>query len=196
MADNSLQPRVATFGHYITERPSPGRFHFKTCVTPEGRPRGGPENLGMYREITALEMIHRQGPLPSVSQYHGCIIINGEIVGVCKDRIAHTLPSALESQLIPDINWFIQQVRHGIDAIHSFGFAHNAICGENIMVTENGQPRITNFTSALPLGQYLPNFSQVDSHGAHRISRYATPSRDHCALQALQDYLIEHQARR
>ncbi|KAJ2852121.1 hypothetical protein IWW36_000500 [Coemansia brasiliensis] len=102
----------------------------------------------MISEIECLEEISKSGTHPYVVQYHGCQIRDGLIVGICLEKCLYTLDDAIDMGLVIDVDAFIHKVKLGLEFIHNAGYVHDDIHSGNIMVMENGDPKLKAIGSA------------------------------------------------
>ncbi|KAJ2450842.1 hypothetical protein EV183_004018, partial [Coemansia sp. RSA 2336] len=115
---------------------------------------GSPETIKIpvLQEIECFEKIGKFGTSPYVVQYNGCQVRNGLAVGICLEKCPHKLDDAIDKGLITDVNAFIDKVKQGLEFIHSAGYIHDDINNTNVMVMENGDPKIIDFDSCKPIG--------------------------------------------
>lgn len=95
-------------------------------------------------------------PHPNVAQYHGCLVENGRITGLCFTKYTSDLTKMLTRKGITKAERLAlsEAIENGIRHLHRLGLAHNDINPCNIMM-EGDIPVIIDFDSARPIGEKL-----------------------------------------
>ncbi|CAF9908006.1 hypothetical protein IMSHALPRED_006556 [Imshaugia aleurites] len=114
-----------------------------------------PTRLGevMLQEARIGEML-KDNPHPNVATYHGCIVREGRIASLCFTRYHQTLvyriyhdPRRLDTQSC------LQEIKKGIEHLHSLGIVHNDINPSNVMLTVDDTAVIIDFNSCRKKGE-------------------------------------------
>ncbi|KAI9473349.1 kinase-like domain-containing protein [Coemansia mojavensis] len=142
----------------------------------------------MLKEIEFLEKLSRFGTSPYVARYYGCQIRDGLAVGICLEKCPYKLVDAIDKRLIADIDGFIHKVKLGLEFIHSAGYIHDDIHDSNIMVMEDGNPKIIDFDSCKPIG-VLRNGMKCGTPGWERENEIAEVENDLELLPKLAEYI-------
>lgn len=118
-------------------------------------------------EIQVLEILkkHRH---PNIVGYHGCVVTDGRITQISLQRCQSNIVEHLEScKDPPDIAKWIDEIKTGIDLLHSLGMAHNDINPGHVYIVE-GRAVIIDFDSCLPFGHSLMKGCSVAHDGDSR----------------------------
>lgn len=97
-----------------------------------------------------------KSPHPNVAQYHGCLVENGRITGLCFTKYTSDLTKMLARKDITEAErlTLLVGVENGVRHLHRLGLAHNDINPSNIMM-EGNKPVIIDFDSGRPIGEKL-----------------------------------------
>lgn len=127
---------------------------------------------------------------PNIIEFLGCVVQNGRITGSKLRRHPVTLMARMESDEWSkkpfDEEGCFRGIAHGIDHLHSLGFAHNDINPANIVLDINDKPIIIDFGSSMKFGEELQEhgtpgwnegFEDVsslknDEIGMHKLSEF------------------------
>ncbi|KAG6110890.1 hypothetical protein E4U13_005176 [Claviceps humidiphila] len=155
---------------------------------PELLPPGGL----VLHEIAAYELL-RQHPHPNISQYHGCVMSDGRITGLCLAKYKMTLEERMEVNTPLDKELCLEGIERGIRYLHSLGIVHNDISPYNIMLDEMDRPVIIDFDSWQQNGQELgtkkgsPGWWKEDS-------KHALFENDMFSLSKIQEFVCASSA--
>ena len=147
---------------------------FKEGLTPAPAPLPGeiyvkkarliswdPEDSGSIAALVLHEAevceILRKHPHPNLAQYHGCLVDNGRIIGLCFTKYTSDLERTLSER--KDITEkeklaYSKAIEDGIRHLHQLGIVHNDINPSNIMM-DGEKPVIIDFDSTRPIGAKL-----------------------------------------
>ncbi|KAG8735726.1 hypothetical protein FRC10_010226 [Ceratobasidium sp. 414] len=141
----------------------------------------------MLDEIRACETIHAR-PHPNLAEYRGCISEGGYIVALCFRQYNSTLRQAVADSKELDYLAIVQDIRTGVEHLHSLGLVHNDINPANIMVDWNGRGVLIDYDSCRPNGEEFPMGGKQgtaewapdttisergnDSHGLEKVERW------------------------
>ncbi|KAG5959263.1 hypothetical protein E4U56_005062 [Claviceps arundinis] len=151
---------------------------------PELLPPGGL----VLHEIEAYELL-RQHPHPNIAQYHGCVVSDGRVTGLCLAKYKMTLEERMEVSEPFDKEIFLESIECGIRHLHSLGIVHNDISPYNIMLDEMDRPVIIDFDSWQQNGQELgikkgsPGWWKEDS-------KHALFENDYFSLSKIKEFLF------
>ena len=120
-----------------------------------------PEDQGyiaalVLQEAEICETLKKH-PHPNIAQYHGCLLENGRIAGLCFTKYGSTLEEALAVMngiTEREMTALLKAIEDGIRHLHRLGLAHNDINPSNIMM-DGEKPVIIDFDSARPIGEKL-----------------------------------------
>ncbi|KAK3294256.1 kinase-like domain-containing protein [Chaetomium fimeti] len=110
----------------------------------------------VLQEAEVCEILKKH-PHPNLAQYHGCLVDNGRITGLCFTKYKSDLEKTLSER--KDITekeklGYIKAIGDGIHHLHQLGLAHNDINPSNIMM-DGEKPVIIDFDSTRPIGEKL-----------------------------------------
>jgi len=98
----------------------------------------------LLQEATIGETL-KQHPHPNIAKYHGCVVTNDRITGLCFDKYDETLMSRVNPRCfgkrmfdatkrpLADVDSLIEGIKRGLEHLHSLGLVHNDINPANIM---------------------------------------------------------------
>jgi len=133
----------------------------------------GPADLSdlVLKELGACEVIRKHPPHPNVAVYHGCLVSDGRVTGLCFTKYPETLMSKLNPACLNKSAFILSRDRSvarkkaamrylpgieaGIRHLHSLGLVHNDVNPANVMITEEDTPVIVDFDSSSPPGTSL-----------------------------------------
>lgn len=108
-------------------------------------------------EATLLERMSRDHH-PNIVQYHGCVVKDGRITGLCLQRYPKTLGDHFAEGA--HSGYVDRQIEDGITAgvhyLHSLGVAHNDIRQETVCIDDEDSAVIVDFEVCLPFGATIP----------------------------------------
>lgn len=115
------------------------------------------------REALCCEELMRY-PHQSVGKYQGCHVVNDRVVSLCFKKYEESLLDVIQKRPYSiDTKQCLFDILMGIIHLHKLGYAHNCISPANIMLDSTGAAIITDFSSALRIGQKLnQTFGAVD----------------------------------
>ena len=137
--------------------PIPGEIYVKRPRLLSWEP-GASDGIAslVLQEAEAGEIL-RKHPHPRIAQYHGCLVEDGRITGLCYKKYESDLESTLAAR--KDITEqeklaYLEAVRDGLQHLHQLGLAHNDINPSNIMM-DDGKPVSIDFDSTRRIGVKL-----------------------------------------
>ncbi|KAK2471859.1 hypothetical protein H9L39_16542 [Fusarium oxysporum f. sp. albedinis] len=156
----------------------------------------------MTLEIEVWELIRRR-PHEGLAVYHGCVVADGRVSGLCFERYEQTLmqrvnPKALSkpdftrsdrSLVQNDIKQCLQTIREALEHLHSIGFSHNDLNPSNIMMGKDNRAVIIDMDSSCRIGESLEKkkrtYGWLDEH-----VNYSTFDNDLKALDEVETWLF------
>ncbi|KAG5990454.1 hypothetical protein E4U52_004564 [Claviceps spartinae] len=174
--------------------PVPQDFYIKEAdfFVPGEYPELLPPGGLVLHEIAAYELL-RQHPHPNISQYHGCVVSDGRITGLCLAKYKMTLEERMEVNTPLDKELCLEGIERGIRHLHSLRIVHNDISPYNIMLDEMDRPVIIDFDSWQENGKKLgikkgsPGWWKEDS-------KYALFENDLFSLSKIQEFVCAFSA--
>ncbi|CDF77511.1 unnamed protein product [Chondrus crispus] len=142
-------------------------------------------------EARACEVL-RHSPHPNIAKFLGCRVQGNRITGFfyerCVDFMGLRQPVNVEK--------FIDDVRKGIEHLHSLGYCHNDICPFNIFVKKDGTATIIDFDSCRPVGETLTKrgnggFFDKEADAASKVNPVSAFEHDWYGLRKTKEWLIE-----
>ena len=112
-------------------------------------------------EIQVFERLkkHRH---PNIVRYYGCVVKDDRVTHISLEKCQSNIREYIErAGASLEVSKLLQDVRTGIDSLHSLGLAHNDINPENICVVEN-RAVIVDFDGCMPFGQELMKGTSVE----------------------------------
>lgn len=98
-------------------------------------------------------MLH---PHPNIAEYYGVVVEGSHIVGLAFKKYKQSVDEIKGVEYYcPSVESVYNDVKAGIEHLHSLGLVHNDIKPANICIDENGRAVIIDFDSATPTGQPL-----------------------------------------
>ncbi|KAG6126270.1 hypothetical protein E4U12_006682 [Claviceps purpurea] len=162
---------------------------FVPAEYPELLPPGGL----VLHEIAAYELL-RQHPHLNISQYHGCVVSDGRITGLCLAKYKMTLEERMEVNTPLDKELCLEGIERGIRHLHSLGIVHNDISPYNIMLDEMDRPVIIDFDSWQKNGQIL-GIKKGSPGWWKKGSKYALFENDMFSLSKIKEFLFASSSR-
>ncbi|SPO04567.1 uncharacterized protein DNG_07252 [Cephalotrichum gorgonifer] len=113
----------------------------------------------ILQEADVCEILN-QHPHPNIAQYHGCLVKDGRITGLCLTNYKLSLKDALvaKEDVIDEAKKqaYAAAIEDGIYHLHGLRLAHNDINPSNVIFNEGtGNPVIIDFDSCRPIGEKL-----------------------------------------
>jgi serine/threonine protein kinase len=93
-------------------------------------------------------------PHRNVATYHGCIVKDGYIKGLCFAWYPLNLEKRSMENIPIDVNQTVKFLKRAVKHLHALGFAHNNIHPTHIMM-DGENPVLIDFGSTLAFGQRL-----------------------------------------
>merc|ERR1712000_25844 len=122
------------------------------------------------QEVEVYEQL-RQSPHPNIGTYHGCVVKDGRIKGLCLRRYDRTLAEIVREESIghDQLKAYIEDVERGIKHLHSLGLVHGDLNPHNVMVDKSRNTAVLiDFDSCRPVGERMghkagtPDWSSAD----------------------------------
>ena len=122
--------------------------------------------MRFLREAKIFEMF-RYDMHPNICTYHGCVIQNGLIRGICMSKYKYTLQQAVDPNNLGKSGFrygitgprlengrelYETTMMRGLQKLHSKGYAHCDLKPDNIMLRNDGSCVIIDFDSCVPIG--------------------------------------------
>jgi serine/threonine protein kinase len=123
----------------------------------------------VLKELATCEVI-RKHPHPNIAIYHGCVVSDGRVTGLCFKKYPETLMDKINPGHL-NKSTFIQSkdrtaarkmamrylsgIEAGIRQLHALGLIHNDLNPANVMITEDDTPVIIDFDSSSAPGTAL-----------------------------------------
>ncbi|KAI9717119.1 MAG: hypothetical protein M1812_004867 [Candelaria pacifica] len=108
----------------------------------------------VLHEAEICETLMRS-PHPNIARYHGCVVENGRITGLCFVKYDTGLNSRLKDYS-HSLTKYVEGIRNGIQYLHSLNLIHNDINPSNIMLNaKDDVPVIIDFDSCQAEGSKI-----------------------------------------
>ena len=137
----------------ISQEPNPNKFHIKSpSLLDYGT--GFPTGQLLINEATVLQKLRSFGGHPNICEYYGCIRSGQYVTGLVLKKYKKNLQEALsQAELSSEQRRAIfAGIEEGLSHLHGHSFVHNDIRPENIMLDENGVPKMSDFDSCFIIG--------------------------------------------
>jgi serine/threonine protein kinase len=129
-------------------------------------------------------------PHPNVATYHGCIVEDGRIAGLCFTKYPQTPVNRMyHDNRSFDVQCCLQQIEEGIRHLHGLGLVHNDINPSNVMLDKNDHAVIIDLDSCCQEGKvdamcgtYMWTDDGYDDNCAKREN-------DFCGLRKIRDWI-------
>ncbi|KAK1973573.1 serine/threonine-protein kinase-like protein [Colletotrichum cereale] len=134
----------------------------------------------------------RQHPHPNIGIYHGCVVRDGRIEGLCLERYDRTLADLLREGALgyDQKRAYLQDVKRGVAHLHSLKLVHGDLNPSNIMVdSQANKAVITDFDSCRPVGQLMGDKAGTTGWGSVD-PQVAELEHDRTALQRIEEYVL------
>jgi len=135
----------------------------------------------MLQEIQVCELL-RANPHPNVSEYLGCSVQGGRITTLHFVRYPSNLAERMRKGHIVDKDRVLDDIRRGLDHLHSLGYCHNDLKPTNVMLSSDGTAIINDFDSSQRAGEKL---SKGGSLGWNHAS-YSCPENDWACFRQIE----------
>lgn len=141
----------------------------------------------LLQEANVCQLLSRS-PHRNVAEYLGCQVQGGRIVALCFKKYTSTLEYRIKHECKLDKDQVLEDIRMGIEHIHSLGYCHNDINPCNIMFDSDGKVVIIDFDSCRPSGEKLGVKKGTWGYfpAGETMSR---PDNDFFGLQMIEKYL-------
>ncbi|KAF7510683.1 hypothetical protein GJ744_006049 [Endocarpon pusillum] len=133
-------------------------------------------------------------PHRNLAKYHGCLVQDGLITGLCFDKYHETLEDRMNRlspsrSNIKNISLMLESIRNGLEHLHSLGFAHNNINDKNIMFfnKDSDEAVIINLGSCRPIGSPLDDFVVRKAQWYDKKVNTSLPSNDLDVLHDIEE---------
>lgn len=168
---------------------------------------GADLTIFILQELEVGEALRRH-PHPNLAAYHGCVVSDERISGLCFERYPESLMtkvnpgnlgknallrSAKNQEARANAARYLPGIKQGIQHLHSLGWIHNDLNPSNIMITEKDIPVIIDFDSVRSPGMGLDQTKRTHGWFDPRVS-VAQASNDLDALAELQVWLCGQSA--
>ncbi|KAK6992534.1 kinase-like domain-containing protein, partial [Favolaschia claudopus] len=202
---------------YLTITPLPGltqtkRSHDDPLVyikrppailyEPNGKHTGGKY---MLHESVICEVLMKH-PHPNICEYFGYVAsaVDGRMEGLCFQRYRQSLWDLIVGDgrdapdVVPDAHYVVlkltvqgvvEDIKRGIQHLHSLGYAHNDINPSNIMLSTQGQAVIIDFDSCRKVGESLLT-GKAGSPDWSNGSVESDPASDFYGLEKIEEWLM------
>lgn len=129
-------------------------------------------------------------PHPNVATYHGCILRGGCIRSLCFTRYHQNLVE----RIYHDTRTFsrqdcLQEIKRGIQHLHSLGIVHNDINPSNVMLTMDDTAVIIDFNSCCKEGEEGHMGSTFQWTDGSYNNNCAEFENDMCGLRKINEWL-------
>lgn len=101
-------------------------------------------------ELRVCELL-RKFPHPNLAKYLGCRVQAGRVTGIYYERFNVYLQEPRKKR-VPVVR-YIDEIRKGLDHLHSLGFCHNDMSPYNVMLKDDDTAVIIDFDGCLPAGE-------------------------------------------
>jgi serine/threonine protein kinase len=153
-----------------------------------------PEDCGSIAALVLQEAevceILKKHPHPNIAQYHGCLVENGRITGLCFTNYKSDLERTLAKKKKKDITEkeklaYSKGIGDGIRHLHQ----HNDINLSNMMI-DGEKPVVIDFDSSRPIGEKLGDkvgTFEWELEGAE----FSEPENDMYGLKKIQEVTLQ-----
>ncbi|KAJ7244633.1 kinase-like domain-containing protein [Mycena haematopus] len=156
------------------------------------RPDSHPPALDLLHELQVCEELSRSLH-PNVCRYLGYVPTpdGKHLLGLCFQRHQVDLSDAVKDKVVFDPIAVIEGIRHGLEYLHSLGYAHNDINPTNIVLDKNTLPVIIDFDSCQRIGVSLTD-KKAGKMDWEYNSDVSLPQNDFDALGMVEKWLEEN----
>jgi len=115
-------------------------------------------SLYMLQEARICEVLVKNEQNQNVARYLGCVVNAGRITGLCFQKYELTLRDHLREGHSVDNESYLEQIKAGIDHLHSLNLVHNDIHSGNVMFTDRdcNTMVVIDFDSCAVKGSPMP----------------------------------------
>ncbi|CAF9942571.1 MAG: hypothetical protein ALECFALPRED_009821 [Alectoria fallacina] len=143
----------------------------------------------MLREARIVEMLMGH-PHPNVARYHGCVVREGHIASLCFTRYHQTLVERIYHDTRPfDPHVCLQEIKKGIQHLHSIGIIHNDINPSSVMLCTDDTAVIIDFNSCRKKGEegwMEGTYRWTDASYNNNCAEFEN---DKCGLRKIREWL-------
>ena len=122
--------------------------------------------MRFLREAKIFELFRGKNGHPNICTYHGCIIKDGLIRGICMSKYKYTLTQAVNPNRVSKRCFqygvtgnrlecgrqiYEDSLMRGLQRLHSMGYVHADLKPDNIMLRNDGTCVIIDFDSCVPI---------------------------------------------
>lgn len=140
----------------------------------------------ILREARVCEEIKKM-PHPALVNYKGCLVNDGKIKGLVLEKYKEDLYDRVKRPF--DLTRILQDIKNGIEHLHSIGYIHGDISPANIMFDADDKTVIIDFDCARALGEAI---SDGDKQGTKFFTRAATlaeKENDYYSITCVQSFM-------
>lgn len=151
------------------------------------------DNISMLLlgEAKVCEVLIRS-PHRNLAKHLGCQVRGGRIVALCFQKYMKTLTDCLViDRARIDKRQVLNDIRSGIEHIHSLGYCHNDISPGNVMFDKDGTAVIIDFDACRLSGEELGIKKGTPGYMKEGIT-LSQASNDFFGLERIEDYIDEH----
>ncbi|KAJ5654638.1 hypothetical protein N7490_001641 [Penicillium lividum] len=148
---------------------------------------GSPDlSKNLLKEAKICEVLIKN-PHENIARYHGCVVKDGRITGLCFEKYAQQLMDRQNTEHQVDIDSCCHQIEAGLKHLHFLNLVHNDIRDSNVMFkTKHGEEVvIIDFDACAIQGLPIEGKSGPIPEGAHMMEF----SNDDYALKVLRKRL-------
>lgn len=162
------------------------------------------ENRPHIRDNTFLEVkmmqVIKRTPHQNIVKFHGCVVEDGRIVGLCLQKCPENLKDRLGKKKIVDSKRVLKELNSAVSHLHSLGYSHNDIHPGNIMFGENGGVVLSDFDYAGIIGVKLGHKTRNDGFETKPSfslpnMEFSDPKNDLYALKKVQQHIEMNQSK-
>ena len=165
--------------------------------------------MRFLREAEVFELFRDpENRHPNIATYHGCIVKDGLIRGICMSKYKYTLQDAVDpnylgkhrfqygavpgSRLDCGRTMYETTLMRGLKHLHRLGYAHCDIKPENVMLRKDGTAVVIDFDSCVPIGSDIHKVQVGRTRGWHDPNvRIASERCDFDAVTEIREWLSD-----
>ena len=165
------------------------RLHwYGNCSAADQKTFFGPQ----LQEVQVYEQL-RQSPHPNIGTYHGCVVKDGRIKGLCLRRYDRTLEEMVQEESLShkQKKAYIEDVERGIKHLHSLGLVHGDVNPSNIMVDRScDRAVLIDFDSCRPVGERMGLKAGTEDWTLVGFPEFAELKHDLTSLRLLEKHFL------